>query len=64
MKKINFLAVPVCGAGFFHVGVEVFEKEWFYRQSDEEGESGIAVSQPMTHAAHVYRQTFYLGCIE
>lgn len=53
--EINGLLSNTLQLGAFHVGVEVFGKEWSF------GTSGIAAACPRHHDVHVYRQSIPLG---
>ncbi|CAD7944628.1 unnamed protein product [Amoebophrya sp. A25] len=59
--KVNRVAMSLANAGIFHVGVEVYEDEWYFRQSNYENETGISRMKPMSHTCHAYRQSFYMG---
>jgi hypothetical protein len=54
--RANQLLSDVIGiGGVFHVGVEVYNREYVY------GSEGISIQKPKTHDFHVYRQSVVMG---
>mmetsp|Transcript_613 Transcript_613/g.1279 ORF Transcript_613/g.1279 Transcript_613/m.1279 type:complete len:1642 (-) Transcript_613:1370-6295(-) len=58
--RINQWAMTLANAGIFHVGVELFGDEWYYRQACDDS-TGIVRTQPMCHGSHAYRSSYYMG---
>jgi len=60
-SKLNQVTVPLLNTGAFHVGVEVYGKEYSFGNSMP-GESGIVVSpRAKEHPFHIYMKTVYRG---
>lgn len=53
--ELNGLLRDTFQLGAFHVGVEVFGKEWSF------GTDGVNAGRPRQHSVHVYRQSIPLG---
>eukprot|EP00746_Dinoflagellata_sp_MGD_P012184 gnl/MRDRNA2_/MRDRNA2_125833_c0_seq1.p1 gnl/MRDRNA2_/MRDRNA2_125833_c0~~gnl/MRDRNA2_/MRDRNA2_125833_c0_seq1.p1 ORF type:complete len:421 (-),score=60.42 gnl/MRDRNA2_/MRDRNA2_125833_c0_seq1:138-1400(-) len=60
VKGLNSIVMTLTGAGAFHVGVELYGREWSYRSCGPE-EPGIVCSRPRCHLAHIYRESLPMG---
>eukprot|EP00397_Hematodinium_sp_SG-2012_P021063 GEMP01021737.1.p1 GENE.GEMP01021737.1~~GEMP01021737.1.p1 ORF type:complete len:194 (+),score=32.02 GEMP01021737.1:181-762(+) len=59
IANLNDVLYSSVGMGAFHVGVQVYGKEWSYGRSDED--SGVRFSPPGMHPHHTFREQVYLG---
>lgn len=55
-KKLNKI-LSHFNTGAFHVGVEVYGREWSYGESD----SGVYSRKPGSHTAHKYQEAIHMG---